>query len=80
MDSRYTVKQALNKCEADIAGVAAESACFEARELVMKALGLRSRAELIKMLPSSMSHAQLDKLEGLALRRQNGEPLQYIIG
>lgn len=44
MDSRYTVKQALNKCEADIAGVAAESACFEARELVMKALGLRSMA------------------------------------
>ncbi len=54
-------------------------AAFDADELTMLALGL-SRAEMALYFDREVSESELEKASQLALRRINGEPLQYIIG
>lgn len=64
---------------AEVKSMLSDNAAFEAREIVMKVLGI-SRNELIIKSNETVSETDRSKAIDIAKRRQNGEPLQYILG
>lgn len=80
MEYRYTVNRILRQTADELRSVAHEEAEIEARELVMRSLGVESRAELAASVNKEINAEQYAKLREYILRRKTGEPLQYILG
>ena len=80
MEYRYTVNRILRQTADELHPVAHEEAEIEARELVMRSLGIGSRAELAANVNKEMNSEQYAELQEYILRRKTGEPLQYILG
>ncbi len=69
----------ISKLLSDIKNQLLENAEFEAKEIVMAALGL-SRNELILNPNRKVTDTDLQKATDMVKRRVMGEPLQYILG
>lgn len=80
MEYRYTVSRIIRQTADELRPISCEEAEIEARELVMHALGIESRAELAASVNKSMDAEQCARLKEYVLRRTAGEPLQYILG
>lgn len=80
MEYRYTVSRIIRQTADELRPISCEEAEIEARELVMHALGVESRAELAASVNKEMNSEQYAELREYILRRRTGEPLQYILG
>lgn len=79
MDNAYTIKAALSDATHRLEPCCREEAALNAQELIMLAVGIKSRAEFALSMNTGMGDAERLKLDELISRRMGGEPLQYIL-